>query len=146
MLLFLVPSPGPAFSEVPIQLMLSWEHQDQLSTQRPVPVSHGQEHSKLGCSSASRDVVLLPYKTHLSLWNMTFTHIMCFCSLIHTFSSELSSPVFSMPLLLIIPANDNLSQRLLPPSWLRDLRRSLSLGSGMTFGAVATFEHNGISF
>lgn len=52
-----------------------------------------------------------------------------------------------LPLVLIIPANDNLSPRLLPPSWLRDLsKEEPGLGSGMTFGAVATFEHNGISF
>lgn len=47
----------------------------------------------------------------------------------------------------VIPVNENLSQRLLPPSLVRNLsEEEPSLGSGMTFGAVATFERNGISF
>lgn len=76
MLLFLVATPGPAFSQVLIQVTLSWEHQDQLSTQRAA--SHGQEHGKPGRSSVSRDVVLLPFKTHLSLQNVTFTRVICY--------------------------------------------------------------------
>ena len=61
---------------------------------------------------------------------MTFAHIICFCFLIYIFYPELSSLVFSSALLLIIPANDNLPQRLLPLSLVRNLAEE-EPGSGL---------------
>lgn len=51
---------------------------------------------------------------------MAFAYTICFCFLICIFYHELRSLVSSTALLLIIPANGNLSQRLLPPSLVRN--------------------------